>query len=69
MYGEAHYQCHSAEPNKGLSATCYSPGSMWPELVRNTHQSHEFRVSSPDDWRVRGIYREFVRYPRVGHHE
>lgn len=54
-----YYQCHGAEPNKGLSATCYSPSSTWRELERNTHQSHEFRLSSPDDWRARGILGAF----------
>ncbi len=50
-----YYQCHGAEPAKGLAATCNSPSSSWNETERNTHQSHEFRVSTPDDWRMRGI--------------
>ena len=36
-------------------ATCYSPSSIWHNIERNTHQSHEFRVSTPDDARVRAI--------------
>ena len=50
-----YYQCHGAEPSNGLAATCYSPSSTWNETERNTHQSHEIRLSTPDDWRLRGI--------------
>jgi len=35
--------------------TCYSPVTWWRDQVQNTHQSHELRLSTPDDWRVRGI--------------
>jgi len=51
----SYYQCHGPEPSKGLSATCYSPSATWLEIERNTHQSHEFRLSTPDDLRLRGI--------------
>ena len=34
---------------------CYSPVTSWHDTVRNTHQSHEIRLSTPDDWRARGI--------------
>ena len=50
-----YYQCHGAEPTKGLVAACNSPSTTWNETERNTHQSHELRVSTPDDWRMRGI--------------
>ena len=50
-----YYQCHGAERRNGLAAACYSPTSTWRELEHNTHQSHEFRVSTPDDWRARAI--------------
>lgn len=39
----------------GLPVQCYSPVTSWRDDVRNTHQSHEFRLSTPDDWRMRGI--------------
>ena len=49
-----------AEPANGLpSSTCYSPSTTWNETERNTHQSHEFRLSTPDDWRLRGILGAF----------
>jgi iron complex outermembrane recepter protein len=50
-----YYQCHAAEPAHGLASTCYSPSTTWNETTRNTHQSHELRLSTPADWRLRGI--------------
>ncbi len=53
-----YYQCHGS--NKGtITPTCYSPVTSWREQERNTHQSHEFRLSTPDDWRLRGIVGAF----------
>jgi iron complex outermembrane recepter protein len=54
-----YYQCHGAEPAHGLAATCFSPSTTWNETERNTHQSHELRLSTPDDWRLRGILGAF----------
>jgi iron complex outermembrane recepter protein len=54
-----YYQCHGAEPANGLASTCYSPSAVWSESEHNTHQSHEFRLSTPDDWRMRGIVGAF----------
>jgi iron complex outermembrane recepter protein len=54
-----YYQCHGPEPTNGLKSTCYSPSTTWNETERNTHQSHEIRLSTPDDWRMRGIVGAF----------
>jgi iron complex outermembrane recepter protein len=54
-----YYQCHGAEPANGLAATCTSPNAFWTDIERNTHQSHELRLSTPDDWRLRGIVGAF----------
>jgi outer membrane receptor protein involved in Fe transport len=54
-----YYQCHGAESAHGLAATCFSPSTTWNETERNTHQSHELRLSTPDDWRMRGIVGAF----------
>ncbi|HTV95177.1 MAG TPA: TonB-dependent receptor plug domain-containing protein [Steroidobacteraceae bacterium] len=54
-----YYQCHGAEPAHGLTPTCYSPSTTWNETERNTHQSHELRLSTPDDWRMRAIVGAF----------
>lgn len=43
----------------GTAPVCYSPVSSWSDQVRNTHQTHEFRLSTPDDWRVRGLVGAF----------
>jgi outer membrane receptor protein involved in Fe transport len=55
--GGAYYLC--AGPNGSVVASstyqCYSPVSSWRDMVKNKHQSHELRVSTPDNWRVRGI--------------
>ena len=37
------------------TGTCYSPRAAWQETEKNTHKSQELRVSTPDDWRMRGI--------------
>jgi outer membrane receptor protein involved in Fe transport len=47
-----YYQCNITP---GPGATCYSPSATWRNIERNTHQSHEVRVSSPDDARVRAL--------------
>ena len=52
-----YYQCYGS--HFGLPATCYSPATTWRETERNEHLSHEFRLSTPDDWRIRGIVGAF----------
>jgi iron complex outermembrane recepter protein len=54
-----YYQCHGAEAANGLQSTCFSPSSVWTDHEHNSHQSHEFRLSTPDDWRLRGIVGAF----------
>jgi len=52
-----YYQCYG--PNSGgdpnLTSTCFSPSATWHSAERNEHQQHEFRLSTPDDWRLRAI--------------
>jgi iron complex outermembrane receptor protein len=55
----AYYQCvnptsNSAQPNPA-AARCFTPSSTWRDIERNTHQTHELRLSTPGDWRIRGI--------------
>ena len=38
-----------------LKPTCFSPSATWQETERNEHMSNEIRLSTPDDWRWRGI--------------
>jgi iron complex outermembrane receptor protein len=52
-----YYQCYGPGTgyNTTLTSTCFSPSATWFSHERNTHQQHEFRLSTPDDWRLRAI--------------
>jgi iron complex outermembrane receptor protein len=52
-----YYQCYGPGTgyDKTLKSTCFSPSSTWNSTERNTHQQHEFRLSTPDEWRFRAI--------------
>ena len=57
-----YYQCDypgypfkGGTPTAGSAGFCYSPRAYWHEQAKNTHQSHELRASTPDDWRLRAI--------------
>jgi iron complex outermembrane receptor protein len=50
-----YYQCVNRTPATPATAQCFTPSSTWRDLERNTHQSHELRLSTPGDWRIRGI--------------
>ncbi|MBV8803445.1 MAG: TonB-dependent receptor, partial [Sinobacteraceae bacterium] len=63
-----YYQCilpgspfvYSPALKKNVATTnspgqCFSPISTFKVHERNLHQSHEFRLTTPDDWRIRGI--------------
>jgi len=50
-----YYQCAgyvAGDPTKGH---CYTPSNVWQEHEKNAHQSQELRVSSPDEYRIRGL--------------
>jgi len=54
--GGWYYSCTGGSGlGAGTTPRCYSPVTSWHDKVHNTHQSHEFRLSTPDDWRVRAI--------------
>jgi iron complex outermembrane receptor protein len=63
VYGY-YYQCAGYSSKSAAAGTCYTPSSTWQESERNTHQSHEIRLSTPDDWRIRGVgglyYEQFI---------
>ncbi len=51
-----YYQCFGptvGDPN--LKPTCFSPSSPGSRTSATTHQQHELRFSTPDDWRLRAI--------------
>ena len=54
VYGY-YYQCAGYSSKSAAAGKCYSPGATWQETEKNTHQSHEVRASTPDDWRIRAI--------------
>jgi len=60
-----YYQCHGPNPAEGLVSTCYSPSTTWNEILRNTHQTHEIRLTTPDDWRLRFIAGAFWEDLRI----
>ena len=55
--GGMYYQCTgtSAGLSKLGKPTCYSPIGYWNDHVASTHQSHELRLSTPEDDRFRAI--------------
>ncbi len=55
VYAE-YYQCYGKFDR---TPTCFSPSASWRTSEQNKHMQHEFRVSTPDDWRVRGIVGAF----------
>ena len=46
------------------ATTCYAPVGNWNDTVENTHQSHEIRLSTSEDNRIRGLvggyWEEFI---------
>jgi iron complex outermembrane recepter protein len=60
----AYYACSGAGAGyayfrSAKPTTCYPPVGSWRDQVRNTHQSHEFRVSTNEDYRLRGLVGAF----------
>lgn len=54
--GGMYYQCTGGSTGWGSGTPfCYSPVAYWEDTVRNTHQSHELRISTPDNKRIRAI--------------
>jgi outer membrane receptor protein involved in Fe transport len=51
-----YYQCYG---KAGLTPTCFSPSASWQSDEQNQHMQHEIRLSTPDDWRIRGIVGAF----------
>jgi iron complex outermembrane recepter protein len=66
-YFADYYQCYGATAS--AAARCYSPSATWNDSERATHQSHELRISTPDDARVRAItgafWEDFKIYDEV----
>jgi iron complex outermembrane recepter protein len=59
-----YYQCVNRGPTFATTQ-CFTPSSTWRDIERNTHESHELRVSTPCDWRIRGIGGLFYEDDRI----
>jgi outer membrane receptor protein involved in Fe transport len=63
VFGE-YYQCTGISPTSAAAGQCFSPSGTWHETERNTHQTHEIRLSTPDEWRIRAVgglyYEKFI---------
>jgi outer membrane receptor protein involved in Fe transport len=57
-----YYSC--VDPTRN-TALCFSPSATWRDRERNTHQSHELRLSIPDEWRIRGVGGLFYENYRI----
>ena len=60
----AYYACSGAGAGysyfrSAKPTTCYPPVGNWVDRVRNTHLSHEFRISTSEDNRIRGLVGAF----------
>jgi outer membrane receptor protein involved in Fe transport len=66
LYGQ-YYECTGG--GHGLLGSgpirCYSPVTSWHDKVENTHLSNEFRISTPDTWRLRGLAGAYIEEFRI----
>jgi outer membrane receptor protein involved in Fe transport len=66
-----YYQCYG-DPTNNAASGCASPSAYWHTSERNTHQQHEVRLSTPDEWQARGIlgafYEDNTLYDQTGWH-
>ena len=60
-----YYQCYG---KFDLTPKCFSPSAYWHTSEQNKHMQHEFRLSTPDDWRVRGIVGAFYEDNKLFDH-
>ena len=61
-----YYQCYGPGAyTPTLKSTCFSPSAYWRSNEQNKHQQHELRLSTPDDWRIRGIARRVLGEERA----
>jgi len=49
-----YYQCVNPGSTPA-TAQCFTPSSTWHNTERDTHESHELRITTPGDWRIRGV--------------
>jgi outer membrane receptor protein involved in Fe transport len=59
-----YYQCVDPGPT-AAAAQCFSPSATWHDAERNTHESHELRLSTASEGRVHGIGGLFYENYRI----
>jgi len=64
VYGY-YYQCAGYAKGNAAAGQCYTPSSVWTDTERNTHLSQEARLSTPGDWRLRGLFGVFYEDQKV----
>ena len=57
-----YYQCVGPP---SAAAQCFTPSSTWRDIERNTHQSHELRLSTSSEGRIRGVGGLFYENYRI----
>jgi len=62
------YAVNGGKGDPNLTSTCLSPSSTWREEERNEHMTNEVRLSTPDDWRIRGIVGVFYETNKLFDH-
>ena len=65
--GGMYYECTGGSTGWGTAPPqCYSPAVYWQDTVKNTHFTQEARLTTPDNWRLRGLvgayYEQFKIY-------
>jgi iron complex outermembrane receptor protein len=64
--GGMYYQCTGGSTGWGKGAAyCYSPVAYWHDTVNNSHMSHELRISTPDNKRIRAIAGAYYEQFRI----
>ena len=54
--GAGYFNSKNFSSLAGKTLQCYAPVGDWHDAVSNQHQSHELRVSTPTDNRLRGLF-------------
>ena len=63
-----YYQCTGVSysaTHGNANATCYSPAQTWNDSEHNSHLSQELRISTPKDWRLRGLAGVFYEDDKI----
>jgi iron complex outermembrane receptor protein len=60
-----YYQCFNPKPGNAATSQCFTPSAYWRDSERNTHESHELRLTTPEHWRIRGVGGLFYERYRI----